>query len=174
MNEALGDSIANKTDVNNQQIAEFQYNRHLKALGVTQLRTEPTPEHRKMCYDACIYEEGKWTGVIEIRSVNYRIDQIESFGGFMIDVNKMTALRKQFYCTSEITGKSFWSKEVVFLFRCVKDNTLWATNIRRLAGVWNDLEDVPTERLKNDHGAEANKTKLAGKLIPPAMMERIE
>jgi hypothetical protein len=162
----------NNNDLCNEQVAEFQYNRHLRALGVTQVRTEITPKHRKDCYDLQIMEEGKWTGVAEVRSVNYRWDEIETFGGFMMDDIKLKKLKEQFYHRSEITGKRFWSKEIVFLFRCTKDETLWAINMRQIVDGWPEWPDAPAEWFKSDHGKRPN-TK-GGKQIPFRLMERVE
>ena len=88
----------------------------------------------------------------------------------MVEVERLTELRKQFLSKSEITGKTFWTKEVIFVFRCTKDDTCFAVNIREIVKHWDDLEDAPPEMLKLDHG-EGLKD-CSGKLVPISLMER--
>ena len=162
----------NKNDLQNEQIAEFQYNRHLAALGITQVRTEITPKHRKDCYDFQIFENGMWTGVAEVRSVNHNWTHVKSWGGFMLDEIKLKKLKAQFCSRSAVTGKPIWSKEIVFLFRTIPDHTLWAIHMREILAGWADWEVLPPEFSKSNHGKESN-TKLV-KRIPFDLMERVE
>lgn len=163
----------NRNDLQNEQVAEFQYGRHLAALGVTQVSTNITPKRRKDHYDFEIYEEGKWTGVAEVRAVNYTHEQVQEWGGFMLEEGKLKALKDQFCFRSAVTGKPMWSKQIIFLFRCVPDDTLWCIHMRQIVDGWADWPEVSPEKFKTNHGAGQHPTKR-GKRIPFNLMERVE
>ena len=86
-------------------------------------------------------------------------------------VERLAALRKEFCFKNSITSKWEWKKEVLFLFRCCNDDTLYVLNLRRVVAHWKELEDAPAEMLKADHGEGLKDCK--GKLVPTSLMERI-
>ena len=151
-------------------MAAFQYESLLRRLGAGPVRCIETPEYRREHYDFELHVHERWTSVIEIKSRVVTSRQIEEWGTIVVEVERLTELRKQFLSKSEITGKTFWTKEVIFVFRCTKDDTCFAVNIREIVKHWDDLEDAPPEMLKLDHG-EGLKD-CSGKLVPISLMER--
>lgn len=165
----------NGKDREQQGLAAFQYERHMRTMGCTQLRPIETPQHRAEHYDFEIREgeQGQlWTGVMEVKCRRVSSRQVEDWGSILIEVERLAAMREQFCHTSGTTGKVFWSKNVVFLWRCVKDEVCFAINIDDVIRHWPELEDAPEEMMKGDHGKiPANK---AGKLIPVELLERFQ
>ena len=162
----------NTKDREQQKLAMFQLQRHLTALGVTQVVVEETPPHLRECYDGKLYVQGMWVGVVEVKTRDMDTDTLRKRGSIIVETERLRSLSKQFWHRSGVTGKGFWSKEVVFVFRMKFDDTVYAINIRRIRELWKDLEDAPDGMLKDNHGkVQANKH---GKLIPFESLERVE
>lgn len=163
----------NSKDRQQQQLACFQLQRHLAALGVTQVSVNETPEHRRECYDAEMHVHGMWTGVVEVKTRDIDSETLKQWGSVVIETERVARLAKLFYKRSNVDRKKrFWNKEVIFLWRLKKDDTAYAINLRRVQKVWRELEDATPEMMKDNHGNEAANKR--GKLIPYTMLERVE
>jgi len=163
----------NAKDRQQQQLACFQLQRHLGALGITQISVQETPEHRRECYDAEMHVHGMWTGVVEVKTRDIDADTLHKWGSILIETQRVAALAKLFYKRSDVNpSKRFWNKEVIFLWRLKQDDSCFAINMRRVQELWHDLEDAPETLLTDDHGTKL--TGKTGKLIPVESLERIE
>jgi hypothetical protein len=158
-------------DREGQNLASFIYERHLRRLGCTQVRLVETPENRRECYDFEIREgaDGQlWTGVVEVKC--RKVPSVE-YDSALVEVDRLTSLKNQFYYVSEITGKRFWSKNVVYMWK-FSDNVCYLIDIQTLIDNWGEMEDAPDSMMKDNHGKQQASKK--GKLVPYHLMERIE
>ena len=160
----------NRKDRHAQQLAAYQYERHLQQLGVTQLRLIETPEHRRLSYDYEIREGADsqlWTGVLEVKCRDQKSDDYTSA---LVEIDWLEKMKAQFYHTSEITGKKFWSKNVVYLCHW-KDDVCHTINIMELIKNWDHLLPAPEGAVKDGHG-ERPAERSGAMLIPFDIMER--
>jgi hypothetical protein len=163
----------NGKDREQQGLAAHQYEGHLRRLGVTQCRLIETPEPRREHYDFEIREgeQGQlWTGVLEVKSRKVSERQVEEWGSIVIEVERLAFLKKQFFLVSPITGKAWWTKNIVFVWRCVLDDVCFSIDMPTLLKHYSDFEDAPPEMMKTDHGTKDKD--VSGKLIPIFHMER--
>lgn len=162
----------NQKDRQRQGEALFLLGRHLTALGVTQVSLRETPQEAALPYDAQMYVHGMYTGVVEVKCINYRHDEVEGWGtGLMLKKPQLAALRKEFCGMSAVSGKPYWNKEVILLVRC-KDDVLYAINLRRVMELWRDLDVVPQEKVKTNHGKE--QADFECRYVPLIHWERFE
>lgn len=160
----------NGNDREQQSIAAYQYERHLRTLGAGPVSCVETPETHRLPYDFTLNVHGKWVGVLEVKSRKISSETAEKWGSIVIDVERLKSLKEKFYLNSKVSGKAYWTKEVIFVFRCVDDDVCYAINIREIIRHWDSLEDAAKEMLTDNHGAKlANRT---GKLIPTRLMEK--
>ena len=175
--EMKSDEIESTKDIEQENLAGFQIQKHLAMLGVPNVQITLTPKHRKPIYDLELRVNEMWTGVIEVRSVERFHTEYAGFGGklkgFLLEHNKLRNLRKQFYHRSEITGKGFWSKECLICWRCIHDDTCWVINLQEIVHRWDDLEPAPAEYFRSNHGEEPSSNKHLGYFIPIEWTEMI-
>lgn len=164
--------VENQNDREQQAIASHQYVSHLTKLGVTQVALLETPQHRAICYDFELHVQSMWVGVVEVKSRKVDSQQIEEWGSIVVEVERLKSLGNLFYKTSEVTGKKRWDKEVVFVFRCTRDDWCYAVNIKTIHKNWSLLDDAPAEMMKADHGV--GEKECSGKLIPIGLMEKFK
>lgn len=156
-------------DREQQSMALFQYEKHLQQLGVHPVRCVQTSDEQALSYDAQVWIHGKYVAVAEVKSRRIRSDQYDTIP---VEVERLTSLRRQFCRKSSVTGKSYWAKDVIFIFRCVLDDVCYAINIEHIVRLWPTLEDAPADMMKDNHGEQqANKN---GKLIPVSQMEKFQ
>lgn len=140
-------------DREKQSVALFCYQRHLDQLGVTGATIHETPQGAMLPYDAKVCFHGMYTTVIEVKCLNYRSDEIDKFDGIMVKKPQLSALRKEFYHKSGVTGKHYWNKEVIILVKA-SDHVCYAINLRRVMEYWPDCAVVPQEFVRTNHGKE--------------------
>ena len=158
-------------DRKNQDIILFTFQSHLQELGV-QVELRPTPMQANLPYDAEVWVNGLYTGVIEVKHLNYRSDEVEAWGtGLMVKKLQLSRLREMFFRKSDITGRTYWNKQVIIMCRC-KDGVSFAINIERLADLWKDARIVPQERVRDNHGTEPSNAEA--RYIELAHWERFE
>jgi hypothetical protein len=143
----------NDKDRGRQETALFLYQRHLGALGVTQVSVRQTPKEKKLPWDAEIFIHNLYTTVVEVKCINYRSNEVEGWGHLMVKKPQIKSLRERFLKVGNVSKKPYWNKEVVLLVHC-KDNVLFAINLRRVAEVWTESEIVPQEFVTTNHGKE--------------------
>jgi hypothetical protein len=161
----------NTGDRKNQEVILFAFQRHLAALGVTVSLRETSMESN-LPYDAEVWVNGLYTGILEVKNINYRSDEVEAWGtGLMVKKLQLGRLREAFYRTSAVTEKGYWTKEVILMCYC-KDNVSFAINIKRIAELWPDAEIVPQERVRDNHGKQASTAEA--RYIPLVSWERFE
>lgn len=160
----------NSSDREQQNMAAFQFERHLRTLGVGPVQCVETPEYRRECYDFVLNVHGMWTGVVEVKARRVSSETVEGWGSLLVEVPQLTRLREQFYLNSPVTKKSQWTKEVIILNRCIEDDVCYAINIRDIMTNWNEFEDAPPEMIKDNHGTQSADRK--GKLVPVSLMEK--
>ena len=141
-------------DREQQGLALFSLQRHMQKLGMGPVRFNETPELDMLPYDAEMWVHGKYVGVVEVKCIDYSRSEVEQFRGLMLKKSQLTRLREKFMRRKAITGQPYWSKQVLILFRCKKDDSAWAINIEDVIQLWPDAEIVPPEFCKDNHGAE--------------------
>lgn len=169
--------IENTGDIEQENLAAFQLSRHLTALGIPAVSIDITPKERKDIYDLEMRVCGMWSAVIEVRSVNAASHEYAPVGplkGFLLEHNKLENMRKMFFRKAEVSGKWYWRKECIILWRCINDETCWGINLREIARRWDEIEEAPPEYFKSDHGKEASQNKKKGYFIPITWLEKIE
>ena len=158
----------NREDRDQQSLAGFQMERHIRMLGVPQVTLIPTEEHYREHYDFRIMHNSMWVGVVEVKCRWISSQQLKDWGSVVIEVERLKHLRQMFTVRSEITGKSTWTKSVVMLFRCVRDDICFSVHMDDIIANWDALEDAGPEMMKDNHGDSlADKS---GKLFPVNLM----
>lgn len=156
-------------DRDEQHLATFQYEKHLQRLGVTPVRCVHTKQEHALPYDVQVWIHGKWTTVLEVKCRKVTSKTVEEWGSIVVEVERLERLRTEFR-KQKLGGGGYWNKEIVFLWRCVLDDTCYSIHIDEIAKAWGILEDATPEMMKDNHGElPANKR---GKLIPVGMMEK--
>jgi hypothetical protein len=159
----------NSNDRDQQHMATFQYEKHLQRLGVTPVRCVHTKQEDAQPYDAQVWIHGKWTTVLEVKCRNVSSQQISDWGGVVVEVERLQRLRKEFRRPRLDTG-GYWKKEIVFLFRCMRDDRCFTIHIDQIVDAWGNLPDAPAKAMKDNHGKILAEKK--GKLIPLNLMEQ--
>lgn len=162
----------NKQDREKQTLAAFQYERHLRSLGVTTVRLLETPEHRRECYDYEIREgesQQLWTGVLEVKCRAATDRQVQEWGSLLIEIDTLKKLKKV-CATKDLQDRTRWTKNVVFLNK-TRDDVCYTIEVQDLIRNWDECEDATPDMIKDDHGTESA-TRSGGKLVPLRLMER--
>ena len=85
-------------------------------------------------------------------------------------MDRLAEFRRMFCRKAEVSGRSYWSKNVVMLWRCVKDNVCYAIHIEDIIKHWDELEEASPEMMKDNHGKDA--AEKSGRLIPVHLLEK--
>lgn len=154
----------NGKDREQQMLAAYQLERLIRSLGVVQIQLIETPEHRRDSYDFQIMQTGMWVGVVEVKSRTISSQQVHDWGSILIEVERLKRLRELFTLKQQISGRTEWTKSVVFVWRCVKDDVCFSICVEDIIKNWDSLQDAPEEMMKDNHGKES--AAKEGKLIP--------
>lgn len=157
-------------DRQNQDMAIFQYTRHLQNLGVEDISSVPTKADLMAHFDFEVWIQGFWTTVVEVRCINYSSEDVAHWGHLLMDMVKLTSLKKEFSYKSKVTKKTTWDKRIIFLFRCNIDSVCYAISMERIIEVWPKIRDADQGMMKSNHGSDQHSK--AGKLIPIQFMDK--
>jgi hypothetical protein len=161
----------NTRDREKQHIALHLYRKHLLTMGIDVIRTRETAQEDMLPYDAEVWVNGLFTGVIEVKCINYRSDQVAEWGHLGVKKPQMTRLREMFY-KRRLNGKYAWSKNVTILVRC-KDNVCFVIDADTIMNQWLDSEVAPEGWAKTNHG-KATHDNVEARFIKLAHWHRFE
>ena len=150
----MSQSLETQRDREQQGLALFSLQRHMQKLGMGPVRFNQTPEELMLCYDAEMWVHGKFVGVVEVKAISYSGNDVERWGHLMLKKSQLARQRHEFFRRSEISNKPYWTKQVLILVRCIRDDRAWAINLEDVMAVWNESEVVPPEFCKSDHGKD--------------------
>jgi hypothetical protein len=138
----------NAVDRSKQDAALAVFGGHLKRMGVSVLRFEPSKDIHPP-YDSWMWVNGLCTGVVEVKNIKYTSESVEGWGQLMLKHDQLLDQARLFYRNGN------WTHNVTTLVR-TSDNVCYVTDNRVIQRVWKDSEIVPPGVAKNNHGTESS------------------
>ena len=132
-----------KKDRRNQSIALGYLKAHLEELPIGTCTLQETRMDQMASHDAKVYVDGMYVGIVEVKCINYSVDELECF---YVENETLRNLKQITY----VEGHGF-TKRAILAYLTLKDQRLHVLSIPTLAAIFKDVAR-PAPDATDDHG----------------------